>query len=84
MRIVEKTPTNLLLESGFNQKGNTTFEKKNYKAIIWANGDVTLAKYTPNFKKFLQSNTYDLTGLESELKLNHHLEFHLLNVNNHE
>ena len=68
---IEKSK-DLLLKFGFTQMAIHSFQKYCYNAVIWANGDVTLTKYTPNFKRFVWSETYNPTDLEVELERHHY------------
>lgn len=51
---------NLLIKYGYTATEITNeFTKKNYKAILWNNGNVTISVYTPKFKRnLLQDRTY--------------------------
>lgn len=66
---------NLLKEYGFKQSTlpNELTKDKRYKAIIWK-GDkkVTISRYSPNYGRYLSSDTYSSkSALETELKKNH-------------
>jgi hypothetical protein len=66
----------ILKAFGFEQTGSTgnQFQKANYKAVVWKDGGVTVVKYTPNFNRFLWSETFTLETLETNMKT-----FYLLN-----
>jgi hypothetical protein len=64
----------ILKAFGFGQNNlpsstGNQFQKANYKAVVWKDGGVTVVKYTPNFNRFLWSETFTLETLETSLKL---------------
>ena len=64
----------LLKEYGFRQSTlpNEFTKGKKYKAIVWKFNKVTISRYTPNYGRYLDSNTYESkSALEKELKKNH-------------
>jgi hypothetical protein len=60
----------LLIDGGYKEGSiPNEYVKRDYKAVIWHNGHVTVTKYTPTLSKYLWSETTDLEGLKEYLRI---------------